>query len=80
VASGKRADVNTQGRQYGSALQAAVVKGHDQIVERLLERGANVNAPGGPYDNALQAAEAYGYEQILQLLKSNQWCSETLPH
>jgi ankyrin repeat protein len=74
------ADINAQCGCHGSALQAAIVKGHGQIVERLLERGADVNGPGGSYDNALQAAEAYGYEQILQLLKSNQWCSETLLH
>ncbi|THY04866.1 Pfs, NACHT and ankyrin domain protein [Aureobasidium pullulans] len=38
------ADVNAQGGYYGSALQAASVRGHDKIVQMLLDEGADVNA------------------------------------
>jgi ankyrin repeat protein len=35
----KGADVNAQGGEYGNALQVASANGHEQIVERLLEKG-----------------------------------------
>jgi ankyrin repeat protein len=41
---------------YGNALQAASLQGHEAIVKLLLEKGADVNAQGGHYGNALQAA------------------------
>jgi ankyrin repeat protein len=37
------ADVNAEGGQYGSALQAASYKGHDKIVQMLLDRGADIH-------------------------------------
>ena len=43
----KGVDVNAQGGYYGNALQAALAKGHDQIVQMLLAKGADVNAQGG---------------------------------
>jgi ankyrin repeat protein len=52
----KGPDVNAQGGIYGNALQAASLKGNDEIVEMLIEKGADVNAQGGIFDNALQAA------------------------
>lgn len=51
----KGADVNAQGGRYGNALQAALVKGHQEIATLLLEKGADVNAQG-VYGNALRAA------------------------
>ena len=36
----KGADVNAQGGDYDNALQAASAEGHDQVVQRLLEKGA----------------------------------------
>jgi ankyrin repeat protein len=33
----KSADVNAQGGEYGNALQEASFKGHDKIVELLLQ-------------------------------------------
>ena len=36
----KGANVNAQGGKYGSALQAALYRGHEMIVEILLARGA----------------------------------------
>ncbi|KIM94779.1 hypothetical protein OIDMADRAFT_34784 [Oidiodendron maius Zn] len=49
-------EVNAQGGDYGSALQAASGRGHEQIV-KLLEKGADVNV--------LQAASDRGQEQIV---------------
>ncbi|CUS15231.1 unnamed protein product, partial [Tuber aestivum] len=40
-------NVNAQGGRYGNALQAAVCRGNESIVQLLLERGADVNAQGG---------------------------------
>ena len=39
-------DVNVQGGSYGSALQAALLKGHETIVRLLLEKGAEVDGRG----------------------------------
>ena len=38
---------------HGNALQAALYRGHEQIVKLLLDKGADVNAQGGYYGNAL---------------------------
>jgi ankyrin repeat protein len=43
------ADVNTQGGEYGHALQAAALVGHEAVVRLLVDRGADVNAQGGYY-------------------------------
>jgi ankyrin repeat protein len=34
------ADVNAQGGEYGNALQAASIRGHEKVVELLLSKGA----------------------------------------
>jgi ankyrin repeat domain-containing protein 50 len=52
---------------HGTALQAAVFKGHSQIVQLLLDEGADINTQGGTYGNALQAASLRGHEQVVQL-------------
>jgi ankyrin repeat protein len=64
----KGANVNAQGGEYGSALQAALVNGHKEVATLLLDKGANVNAQGGEYGNALYAASFYGYKEIATLL------------
>jgi ankyrin repeat protein len=61
-------DVNAQGGQYGNALQAASVGGHEQVVKMLLINGANVNAQSEYHGNALQAASLGGHEQIVKML------------
>jgi hypothetical protein len=62
------AEVNVQGGSFGNALQAASYRGHQEIVELLLEKGAEVNAQGGRYGNALQAASARREQEIAKLL------------
>ncbi|KAF1930669.1 HET-domain-containing protein [Didymella exigua CBS 183.55] len=62
------ADVNSQGGEYGNALQAASVEGEEQVVKMLLDRGADVNAQGGEYGSALQAALYGGHEQVVKML------------
>ncbi|KAF9063540.1 ankyrin repeat-containing domain protein [Rhodocollybia butyracea] len=62
------ADVNTQGGEYGNALQAAAAQGNGDIIQLLLEHKADANVQGGWYGNALQAAVAGGYRDIVQLL------------
>jgi ankyrin repeat protein len=54
-----------------AALQAASSKGHDMMVQILLDGGADANAQGGEYGNALQAASANGHINILKMLLSN---------
>jgi hypothetical protein len=44
---GRGDDVNAEGGEYGSALQAASWGGHEQVVTMLLDKGADVNAHGG---------------------------------
>ena len=62
------ADINTQGGEYGNALQAALAEGNDMIAKLLLDKGANANAQGRYYGNALQAASLTGHEAIVKLL------------
>ncbi|KAL5377140.1 hypothetical protein DPSP01_009953 [Paraphaeosphaeria sporulosa] len=67
----KGAEVNTQGGQYGNALQAASSRGYEAIVKLLLDKGAEVNTQSGGhrgYSNALQAASSRGHEAIVKLL------------
>ena len=52
-----KANVNIQGGQFGSALQAAAYYGRFEMVNLLLENGANPNTKGGRFGCALTAAE-----------------------
>ncbi len=63
-------DINTKGGFHGTALQTAAGKGHKEIVELLLDRGANVdvNSKGVYYGTVLQAAAGEGYKEIVELL------------
>ncbi|KAH6880741.1 ankyrin repeat-containing domain protein [Thelonectria olida] len=62
------AEVDALGGVYGTALQAALAGGNDEIVGLLLKSNANVNAQGGVYGNALQAASAHGHHKTVKLL------------
>ena len=62
------ADVNAQGGHYGTALRAASSRGHDKVVELLLDKGAEINAQGRFHGNALQAASAGGHDKVVELL------------
>ncbi|MCJ1396183.1 hypothetical protein MMC18_009072 [Xylographa bjoerkii] len=51
-------DLNAKGGKYGSALQAAAVYDHKDLVTLLLENGANVNITGGEFGSAIVGAAA----------------------
>lgn len=42
----KNVDINAQRGVYGSALQVASVRGHERVVQILLEIGADIKARG----------------------------------
>ncbi|KAF2686652.1 hypothetical protein K458DRAFT_297429 [Lentithecium fluviatile CBS 122367] len=65
---GKGAEVNTQGGDYGNALQAASSEGHEAVVKVLLEKGAEINTQGGRCGNALYAASRRGHEAVVKVL------------
>ncbi|KAK3947728.1 ankyrin repeat-containing domain protein [Pseudoneurospora amorphoporcata] len=64
----EKIDINAQGGDYGTALQAASARGYKEVVEMLLDKGADVNAQGGYYGTALQAASAGGYKEVVEML------------
>jgi ankyrin repeat protein len=65
------ANVNIQGRDYGTALQAASASGYEKIVQILVDNSADVNAQRGHYGTALYAASTSGHEKIVQILADN---------
>ncbi|KAM0724130.1 hypothetical protein Q7P37_000011 [Cladosporium fusiforme] len=68
------ADVNAEGGEYHTALQAAVFVGGLNMISSLdiarllLEYGADVNAKGGEHHTALQAAVFFGDLDMIRLL------------
>ena len=70
--------INAHGGYFGHALIAASDRGHEKVVQLLLDRGADVNARSGvydkarngDYDNALSTASYRGHENIIRLLLS----------
>ncbi|KAJ6530036.1 ankyrin repeat-containing domain protein [Mycena vulgaris] len=52
----------------GNALVAVSIRGYQDTVRFLIEKGADVNAPGGQYGSALQAASSHGHEAIVRQL------------
>ncbi|KAJ5538160.1 hypothetical protein N7494_007639 [Penicillium frequentans] len=52
----------------GNSLSVASYRGHDKIVQMLLERGADINAQSGYYGNLLCATSSEGHHKILQML------------
>lgn len=49
-------------------MVAATYKGHENIVQLLIEKCLDTHAKGGVYGNALQAASESGPENMIQLL------------
>ncbi|KAI0533279.1 ankyrin repeat-containing domain protein [Xylaria digitata] len=66
------AAVNAVSRGFpdGTALQAAVVAGHDKVAELLLDHGADPNLGAGPYTNPITAATACRHSSLIELLLS----------
>jgi hypothetical protein len=62
LAEGRPSSSEAQGGDYGSALYAASVRGHEKVVGA----GADVNAQGGDYGNALYAASVEGHEKVVE--------------
>jgi ankyrin repeat protein len=60
-------DVRNWDGYYGTALQAASARGHEGVVEYLLEHGATING-SGHHGTALQAAAHEGQERVVRLL------------
>ena len=62
------AQLNAQGGQYGTPLQAACLKGHQLAVDTLIQWGADPNVQGGQSGVPLNAAIARGYADIVKSL------------
>jgi ankyrin repeat protein len=62
------ADINAEGGEHGTALQAASAEGHQEIVRMLLDKGADINVEGGNDGTALQAASLWDHTMIVDLL------------
>lgn len=69
LSNGQSADA--YGDYYGSALQAASVRGDTLIVEKLIAAGAEINRDGGRYGNALKAAASRGHVNVARMLLAN---------
>lgn len=65
---GKGEKLNVQCGPGGSALDMAVLSGHVDIVQLLLETGANPQVTEGLYGPPLHVASNRGYTQIVKLL------------
>ena len=59
--------INAEGGCHKHALTAASSKGHEKVVQILIDAGADVNAVG-PDGTALWEASVYGYEKVVQIL------------
>jgi ankyrin repeat protein len=64
------ADVNTEVKRFGTALQCAAIRGKQDMVELLLDKGADVNIGGGSWGSALHAAAQNEDPSIVKILLS----------
>lgn len=64
-------DVNARGGLHDSALQAALSRGQENIVQLLIQKGADVNAMGGFFGSPLHAATLTCSAPMVQLLIAN---------
>jgi ankyrin repeat protein len=77
--SDNKSDFNAPEERYGSAIQAASVKGYARIVRLLIDAGADVNVVGGEYSHALIAAIVKNHDAVVKLLLgegANQGCED----
>jgi ankyrin repeat protein len=49
-------DINASNKAYGSALQAAVSRGHTSTIQLLIKNGADIDRLGGKHDYAILTA------------------------
>jgi ankyrin repeat protein len=61
-------EIDAQERHYGTALYTAALRGHEKVVQMLLDARADVNALGGGYSTALYTAALRGHEKVVQKL------------
>ncbi|ERF75648.1 hypothetical protein EPUS_08801 [Endocarpon pusillum Z07020] len=61
-------DVNRTDRDGNTALMWASLRGHEKVVQMLLDWGADVNVQGGRYGNPLRVASSGGHEKVVQML------------
>jgi hypothetical protein len=47
-------DISCIGGDYGTALQAAAARGHEAIVQDLLQAGADPNVAGGCFSHCMR--------------------------
>jgi ankyrin repeat protein len=66
--SNQHYDINESDKTGCTGLIWASQRGHTEVVQMLLERGADVNAGGGWYGNALHAASRGGHTEVVQML------------
>jgi ankyrin repeat protein len=65
---GKGTDVNAKTDEGVTALMAASMNGHAEVVELLLAKGADVNSKANNGDTALMSASKKGYKEVKELL------------
>lgn len=49
-------------------MRCSQLRGHEKVLELLMDGRANFNAQGGWHGNALQAASAGGYGKVVEML------------
>ena len=62
---------HTEESSFGRTLYMTSLRGHANIVQLLLDKGADINAKGGDHGSALQAASSSGELDVVQLLLAN---------
>ena len=60
--------MNAISERFGSALQAASLRGHKKVAQTLLENDADVNSGSGMFGSALQAASQECHGAVVQML------------
>lgn len=64
-------DINTRGEDGGTALNAAAVRGNDEIAALLIDAGADVNAKKADGATPLHTAAFFCHEKIVRALLAN---------